>query len=125
PPTTVASFRLHAACGIARGMTDAAEPIPFHVPFATGREADYVAEAVLGGRLAAGGPFARRCEELLQARYGVGRVFLTNSCTAALEAAALVLGCGPGDEVIVPSWTFTSTAAAFARAGAQVVFADV
>jgi len=100
-------------------------PIPFNVPFSTGREAAYVAE-VLGGRQHAGnGPFTRRCQAWLAARFDVPHVLLTTSCTAALELSAMALGLGPGDEVIMPSFTFVATATAFHRTGATLVFADI
>lgn len=99
--------------------------IPFNRPFLTGREPAYVAEAMAGDHFAGNGPFTRRCQALLRERFGPSGVLLTHSCTAALEMSALLLDVGPGDEVIVPSYTFTSTAAAFLRTGATVVFADV
>lgn len=99
--------------------------IRFHVPYRTGAEPALVTEALAGESLAGNGPFTRRAQSLLEERTGAARVLLTTSCTAALELAAMVEGLGPGDEVIVPSFTFTSTAAAFLRTGASVVFADV
>jgi dTDP-4-amino-4,6-dideoxygalactose transaminase len=84
-----------------------------------------VAEAVDSGRLMGAGPFAGRCEKLLESRLGCKRVLCTNSATAALEMAGLLLGIGPGDEVVVPSFAFVSTANAFALLGAIPVFADV
>lgn len=99
--------------------------IRFHVPYRTGAEEELVAEALAGESLAGNGPFTQRAQAMLEARTGAARVLLTTSCTAALELAAMVEGLGPGDEVIVPSFTFTSTAAAFLRTGATVVFADV
>ena len=98
--------------------------IPFNRPHATGREAAYVRQAVESGRLAGNGPFTGRCQALLEARYGFRKCLLTTSCTDALEMAAILTGVGPGDEVIVPSYTFVSSALAFARAGATIVFAD-
>lgn len=99
--------------------------IPFHVAFVAGGEQTYVAQALASGRLAGNGAFTARCQQLLRDRYHAPAALLTHSCTAALEMAAMLLDCGPGDEVIVPSYTFTSTAAAFLRTGASVVFADV
>jgi dTDP-4-amino-4,6-dideoxygalactose transaminase len=101
------------------------EFIPLNRPFLVGTEASYIEEAVRGGWLAAGGAFTARCEEWLERRTGCHKAFLTNSCTAALEAAALVSGLGPGDEVIMPSFTFASTATAFALRGATPVFVDI
>jgi dTDP-4-amino-4,6-dideoxygalactose transaminase len=90
-----------------------------------GRELDYIAQAVHGGQLAGNGPFTRRCQEWLEERYGARRVLLTHSCTAALELAALLCDLEPGDEVVLPSFTFVSTANAFVLRGARPVFVDV
>lgn len=98
--------------------------IPFNRPGLAGPELDLVAEAVASGRISGDGAFTRRCQELLERELGVPRCFLTTSCTHALELAALLLDIGPGDEVIVPSFTFVSTANAFALRGARPVFAD-
>lgn len=99
--------------------------IPFNRPCLAGNEYKYIAEAIANGHASGDGPFTRKCHELLEQQLQVSRVLLTTSCTHALEMAALLLDCGPGDEVIVPSFTFVSTANAFALRGAQVVFADV
>jgi len=99
--------------------------VPFNKPTRTGTELEYVARALESGHLAGDGPFTQQCEEALAALVGAPRVLLTTSCTHALELAALLLDVGPGDEVIVPSFTFVSTAAAFALRGANIVFADV
>jgi dTDP-4-amino-4,6-dideoxygalactose transaminase len=99
--------------------------IPFNRASLLGHELDFVREAVENGQISGDGPFTRRCEELLERELGVRRALLTTSCTHALELAALVLGAGPGDEVVVPSFTFVSGANAFALRGAKVVFADV
>jgi dTDP-4-amino-4,6-dideoxygalactose transaminase len=99
--------------------------IPFNRASLLGHELDFVREAVDNGHISGDGPFTRRCEELLERELGVERALLTTSCTHALELAALVLDIGPGDEVVVPSFTFVSGANAFALRGAQVVFADV
>lgn len=99
--------------------------IPFNRPALVGRELEYVAEAVAGGHVSGAGPFSRRCEELLEQALGVRRALLTTSCTHALEAAAILLEIGPGDEVVLPSFTFVSGANAFALRGAKAVFADV
>lgn len=98
--------------------------IPFHRPWRAARETDYVLQALALERRQGGGPFTKACHALLQAQLGA-RALLTQSCTSALEFAALLLGVGPGDEVIVPSYTFSSTAAAFANRGATLVFVDV
>ena len=99
--------------------------IPFNRATLVGRELELVREAVEGGHLSGDGRFARRCELLLEETVGSDRVLLTSSCTHALELAALLLDIEPGDEVIVPSFTFVSTAAAFALRGAKIVFADI
>jgi dTDP-4-amino-4,6-dideoxygalactose transaminase len=99
--------------------------IPFNRASLTGNELLNISAAIEAGHIAGDGPFTKRCEELLEAELGVPRVLLTTSCTHALELAALLLDVGPGDEVVVPSFTFVSTAAAFALRGARIVFADV
>lgn len=99
--------------------------IPFNRPFTVGPELEYIRQAVSSGRLAGGGSFAVKCEELLRARLGTGRVMLVPSCTAALEMAAILADIGPGDEVIMPSYTFVSTANAFVLRGAKPVFVDI
>jgi len=99
--------------------------IPFNRPCLVGNEYKYMAQAIADGHASGDGPFTRRCHELLERELGVGRVLLTTSCTHALEMAALLLDCGPEDEVIVPSFTFVSTANAFALRGARLVFADI
>lgn len=100
-------------------------PVPFHVASEVGRESEYVARAVASGRLAGNEAFGGRCQALLEAALGTPRVLLTTSGTHALEMAALLLGVRPGDEVIVPAFTYVSTAGAFALHGAKPVFADV
>lgn len=98
--------------------------IPLSRPAVTGRELDYIGQALQSGQLAGDGPFGRRCEGLLH--QAVGRAaLLTPSCTAALELAALVLGLQPGDEVVMPSFTFPSTANAFVLRGCTPVFCDI
>jgi len=99
--------------------------IPFNRPCLAGNEYKYIAEAIANGHASGDGPFTRKCHELLERELGVPEVLLTTSCTHALEMAALLLDCGPEDEVIVPSFTFVSTANAFALRGARLVFADV
>lgn len=99
--------------------------IPFNRPCLAGNEYKYIAEAIAGGHASGDGPFTRKCHEILEKELGTSRVLLTTSCTHALEMAALLLECGPEDEVIVPSFTFVSTANAFALRGAKLVFADI
>ena len=99
--------------------------IPFNKASLTGREIDYLLESVAGGHISGDGPFTRRCQELLESLLGAPRVFLTTSCSDALELSALLLDVQPGDEVIVPSFTFVSTANAFALRGAKIVFCDI
>ncbi|HRT06289.1 MAG TPA: dTDP-4-amino-4,6-dideoxygalactose transaminase [Kiritimatiellia bacterium] len=101
-------------------MTD----IPFNQPFLTGKETDYIRQAVESGKISGNGLFTQRCQQFLERRYGFRKVLLTTSCTDALEMAAILADVGPGDEVIVPSFTFVSTALAFVRQGARIVFAD-
>jgi dTDP-4-amino-4,6-dideoxygalactose transaminase len=99
--------------------------IPFNRPHLTGDEFAYIQEAVNAGQLADNGRFTRRCHDWLERRLGAPRVLLTHSCTAALEMAALLLDLEPGDEIIMPSFTFVSTANAFVLRGATPVFVDV
>ena len=99
--------------------------IPFNRPCLAGNEYRYIAEAIANGHASGDGPFTRRCHELLEQELRVPKVLLTTSCTHALEMAALLLDCRSGDEIIVPSFTFVSTANAFALRGARIVFADI
>ena len=99
--------------------------IPFNRASLAGNESDYIAQALANGQISGDGPFTRRAEASLEASLGVGRALLTTSCTHALELAALLLDLEPGDEVIVPAFTFVSTANAFVLRGARIVFADV
>lgn len=99
--------------------------IRFNKPYIHGHEMEYIAEAIANGRLAGNGPFTKRCQQLLTEIYGGSRVLLTQSCTGALEMAAILAGIGPGDEVIMPSFTFVSTANAFVLRGAIPVFVDI
>jgi dTDP-4-amino-4,6-dideoxygalactose transaminase len=99
--------------------------IPFNKPFVVGKELYYIAQAITLGHLAADGYFTRQCSRLLEEHYGIHKVLLTPSCTAALEMAAMLCNLGPGDEVILPSFTFVSTANAFVRLGARPVFVDI
>lgn len=99
--------------------------IPFNKPYLTGRELDHIAEAHAAGQLAGNGQFSRRCCDWLETRVGSHKALLTHSCTAALEMAAILSAVGPGDEVIMPSFTFVSTANAFVLRGATPVFVDI
>jgi dTDP-4-amino-4,6-dideoxygalactose transaminase len=99
--------------------------IPFNRPYMTGKELWYVAQAHARGHLAGDGSFTRQCNAWLESRTGARSALLTHSCTAALEMAAILAGIGPGDEVIMPSYTFVSTANAFVLRGAVPVFVDV
>ncbi len=99
--------------------------IPFNKPCFVGSEIDYMIKAVKNGYISGDGPFTRKCESLLQQSLNVQKVLLTTSCTHALEIAALLLNIKPGDEVIVPSFTFVTTANAFVMRGAKPVFVDI
>ncbi len=99
--------------------------IPFNKPHMTGKELWYISQAHAAGHLAGDGEFTRRCSEWLEMRTGSKKALLTHSCTAGLEMAALLSQVGPGDEVIMPSFTFVSTANAFVLRGAKPVFVDV
>ena len=99
--------------------------IPFNRPHTAGREFEYIAQAIDGLQLSGNGPFGARCEDWLENRTGAHRALLTPSCTAALELAALLAGIQAGDEVIMPSFTFSSTATAFVLRGATPVFVDI
>ena len=90
----------------------------------TGMETEYIRQAVEGGKISGNGEFTHRCQDFFEKRYGFKKCLLTTSGTDALEMAAILTGVGSGDEVIVPSYTFVSTALAFIRCGAKVVFAD-
>ena len=98
--------------------------IPFNRPYLTGKETEYIRQAFGDGKLSGNGGFTKRCQAFFEKRYGFKKCLLTTSGTDALEMAAILTGVGPGDEVIVPSFTFVSTALAFLRCGAKVVFAD-
>jgi dTDP-4-amino-4,6-dideoxygalactose transaminase len=100
-------------------------PIPFTLPTLEGNEQAYMDEALTKGRLSGDGPFTKRCHALLEESLGVPKALLTTSCTAALEMTALLLDLKPGDEVIVPSFTFVSSINAYVLRGATPVFADI
>ena len=98
--------------------------IPFNKPFLTGKETHYIYEAVNSGKISGNGIFTKKCQQWFEEQYGFKKVLLTTSCTDALEMAAILANIQPGDEVIVPSYTFVSTAIAFVRQGATIIFAD-
>ena len=100
------------------------EQIPFNKPFLTGKEAHYMYQAVYTGKLSGNGVFTKRCQKYFEDKYGFKKALLTTSCTDALEMCAILCNVGPGDEVIVPSYTFVSSALAFVRQGCKIVFAD-
>ena len=104
-------------------MTDR-PTIPFNRTAVEGRELDYMRESVEGGHTSTSGPFSKRVAEILQAETGA-EVLLTTSCTTALELSAMLLDLEPGDTVVVPSFTFTTSALAFARQGARILFCDI
>ncbi|MBR1520099.1 MAG: dTDP-4-amino-4,6-dideoxygalactose transaminase [Bacteroidaceae bacterium] len=98
--------------------------IDFNRPFLTGKEAHYMYQAVYTGKLSGNGVFTKKCQRFFEERYGFKKCILTTSGTDALEMAAILCDVKPGDEVIVPSYTFVSSALAFVREGAKIVFAD-
>ncbi len=99
--------------------------IPFNKPYLTGNELEYIRAAHANGQLAGEGPFTRKCQEWLENKTKASKALLTHSCTAALEMSAILLNFQPGDEVILPSYTFVSTANAFALRGGVPVFVDI
>src|SRR5262245_59004349 len=99
--------------------------IPFNKPTILGKELFYIAQAVTLGNIAGNGHFTARCARLLEERFGIRHVLMTPSCTAALEMAAMLCDLGPGDEVLLPAYTFVSTANAVARLGARPVFVEI
>lgn len=103
----------------------ASEKIPFNRPYMVGTELGYIGEAKTGQMLAGDGPFTKRCHGWIEQRTGCAKALLTHSCTAALEMAALLLDIAPGDEIIMPSYTFVSTANAFVLRGGVPVFVDI
>lgn len=98
--------------------------ITFNKPYLTGKEAHYMYQAVYTGKLSGNGYFSKKCQKFFEEKYGFKKCLLTTSGTDALEMCAMLCGLKPGDEVIVPSYTFVSTALAFLREGATIVFAD-
>lgn len=101
------------------------QKIPFNWPYMTGKELYYIAESHFNGALAGDGPFTKRCHAWVEEQTGCAKALLTHSCTAALEMAALLLDISPGDEIIMPSYTFVSTANAFVLRGGVPVFVDI
>ena len=98
--------------------------IPFNKPFFIGNETKYISQAVKSGKISGDGIFTKKCHDFFEKRYGFKKVLLTTSCTDALEMAAILIDTKVGDEIIIPSYTFVSTANAFVLRGAKIVFAD-
>ncbi len=98
--------------------------IPFNKPYLTGKETHYIYKAVMAGKLSGNGEFTKKCQTFFKEKYNFGKCLLTTSCTDALEMSAILCNIEQGDEVIVPSYTFVSSALAFVRQGAKIVFAD-
>lgn len=98
--------------------------IPFNKPYLTGKETHYIQEAVASGHLSGNGSFTKKCQVFFEERYQITKALLTTSCTDALEMAAILLDIKAGDEVIMPAYTFVSTANAFVLRGAKIVFCD-
>ena len=97
---------------------------PFNKPYLTGKEAHYLYQAVYSSKLSGNGFYTKNCQHFFESRFGLKKCLLTSSCTDALEMSALLCNIQPGDEVIMPSYTFVSTANAFVLRGAKIVFAD-
>lgn len=98
--------------------------IPFNKPYLTGAETKYIEEAVQSGKISGNGVFTQKCQLYFESKYGFKKALLTTSCTDALEMCALLINCEAEDEIIVPSYTFVSSALAFVRQGATIIFAD-
>ncbi len=98
--------------------------IPFNKPYLSGKETEYIIQAVQSGKISGDGIFTKRCHSFFESKYGFNKVLLTSSCSDALEMTALLINTEPGDEIIIPSFTFVSTANAFVLRGAKIVFAD-
>lgn len=98
--------------------------IPFNKPYLTGKETHYITDAVASGKISGNGKYTQLCQQFFEQKYGFGKCLLTTSCTDALEMAAILINIQPGDEVIMPSYTFVSTPNAFVLRGAQIIFAD-
>ena len=99
-------------------------PIYFNKPYLTGNELDYIFDVFNSGKISGNGIYSEKCQKWFEKQYGFGKCLLTTSCTDALEMAAILINIQPGDEVILPSYTFVSTANAFLLRGAKLVFAD-
>ncbi len=102
----------------------ATNPIPFNKPYLTGKEIEYLAEALRSRKISGDGSFTQKCHRFFEKKYGFKKVLLTTSCTDALELAALLMDIQPGDEVIAPSYTFVSSVNPFILRGAKIIFAD-
>ena len=98
--------------------------IPFNKPYLTGKEVDHLTEAVLSGKISGNGSFTKKCQLFFEKNYHFKKTLLTTSCTDALEMAAILIDIKPGDEVIIPSYTFVSSANPFVLRGAKIIFAD-
>ena len=98
--------------------------IVFNKPHLTGKETNYTYDAIYSGKLSGNGKYTKLCQEFFETKYGFKKTLLTTSCTDALEMCAMLTNIQPGDEVIVPSYTFVSSALAFVRQGAKIIFAD-
>lgn len=98
--------------------------IPFNKPYTTGQELQFISSAIASGHLSGNGQYSKFCQEFFENRYSIKKALVTTSCTDALEMCAMLLDIKEGDEVIIPSFTFVSSALAFVRQGANIVFAD-
>ncbi len=98
--------------------------IPFNKPYLTGKEAHYIYQSVYSGHISGNGLYTKKCQRFFEEKFGFKKALLTTSCTDALEMCAILADIQPGDEVIVPSYTFVSTPLAFVRQGAKIIFAD-
>ena len=98
--------------------------INFNKPYFTGKETEYIQQAVQSGKISGDGMFTKKCHQFFESKYGFKKCLLTTSCTDALEMAAILIDIKEGDEVIMPSFTFVSTANAFVLRGAKIIFAD-
>lgn len=98
--------------------------IPFNKPYLTGKETEYITDAVVSGKISGNGKYTQKCQEFFETKFGFKKTLLTTSCTDALEMAAILINIKEGDEVIMPSYTFVSTSNAFVLRGAKIVFAD-
>ena len=117
------NYRLVEFVGLFRHLM--VELIPFHIPWLSGNEKKYIDRVIELNRHAGNGSFTKRCQDHLEQMFGIPNVLLTTSCTAALELSAMAYDFNNRDEVIVPSYTFVSTASAFLRTGAKIVFAEI